>query len=122
MLFVDTVASSVPSPDEFADRRAYPRVEVALPAFLEVDGQRHSVQLLDLSSGGTKLSCSIGLPAGSEVTLDCGTFIRTAVVRWQGPGVLGLCFSSELDAREVSAMADRSNALAARMTPRDVRS
>ena len=115
------VASSLPSPDDFADRRAYPRVEVALPAFLEVDGQRHSVQLLDLSSGGTKLSCSLSLPVGSEVKLDCGTFIRSSVVRWHGPGVLGLCFGSELDAREVSAMADRSNALVARMTPRDMR-
>lgn len=115
------MASSLPSPDDFADRRAHPRVEVALPAFLEANGERHSVQLLDLSSGGTKLSCSISLPAGSEVILDCGTFIRSAIVRWQGPGVLGLCFASELDAREVAAMADRSNALADRMAPRDGR-
>lgn len=113
------MASSVPSPDDFADRRAHPRVEVALPAFLEVNGKRHPVQLLDLSSGGTKLSCSLNLPAGSEVTLDCGTFIRSAVVRWHGTGVLGLCFGSELDAREVSALAKRSGALAARMTPKD---
>ena len=112
-------ASSIPLTDDFADRRAHPRVEVALPAFLEVNGLRHHVQLVDLSSGGTKLACSIGLPAGSEVTLDCGTFVRPAVVRWQGPGVLGLCFESELDAREVAAMAGRSKALAARMIPRD---
>ncbi|MCL6699241.1 PilZ domain-containing protein [Sphingomonas sp. NSE70-1] len=113
--------ASFPSPDDFADRRAHPRVEVALPAFLEANGERHSVQLIDLSSGGTKLSCSLSIAAGSEVTLDCGTFIRSAIVRWQGPGVLGLCFASELDAREVSAMADRSNALVARMTPKDGR-
>lgn len=113
------MASSLPSPDPFADRRAHPRVELALPGFLQVDRKRHSVQLLDLSSGGTKLSCSVSLPAGSEVTLDCGTFTRVAVVRWQGPGVLGLCFASELDAREVSALADRSKALADRMAPRD---
>ncbi len=112
------MASTVPTPDDFADRRAYPRVEVALPGFLEVNGERHSVQLLDLSSGGTKLSCSLSLPVGSEVNLDCGTFNREAVVRWGSPGILGLCFASELDAREVSALADRSQALADRMTPR----
>ena len=115
------MASSVPSPDDFADRRAHPRVEVALPAFLQVNGKRHPVQLLDLSSGGTKLSSSICLPTGSEVTLDCGTFIRSAVIRWHGTGVLGLSFDSELDAREVSALAQRSKALAARMGPRENR-
>ena len=112
-------ASSIPSPDDFADRRAYPRVEVALPAFLQANGERHAVQLLDLSAGGAKLDCSLNLPAGSEVTLDCGTLGRSAVVRWHGPGVLGLSFCSELDPRDVSALVERSRALAARMKTRD---
>ena len=112
-------ATSIPPPDDFADRRAYPRVEVALPAFLQANGQRHAVQILDLSAGGAKLDCSISLPAGSEVTLDCGTLGRAAVVRWGGAGVLGLSFCSELDARDVSALVERSRALAARMKTRD---
>lgn len=111
-------ASSIPSPDDFADRRAYPRVEVALPAFLQADGERHAVQLLDLSAGGAKLDCSIDLPAGSKVVLDCGTLRRAAVVRWHGVGVLGLCFDGELDTRDVSALVERSRALAARMKTR----
>ena len=113
------MASSVSSPDDFADRRAYPRVEVALPAFLQSNGARHAVQLLDLSAGGAKLDCSLCLPVGSEVILDCGMPCREAVVRWHGAGVLGLCFCSELDAREVSALVKRSRALAARMKTRD---
>ena len=112
-------ASSIPPPDDFADRRAYPRVDVALPAFLQANGERHAVQLLDLSAGGAKLDCSISLPVGSEVTLDCGTFGCAAVVRWHGAGVLGLCFCSELDARDVSDLIERSRALAARMNTRD---
>ena len=103
--------------DPFADRRAYPRVEVALPAFLQANGDRHSVQLLDLSSGGAKLACPAPLVAGTAVTLDCGSLARPGVVRWQNGGVVGLSFDSELDARDVSALANRSNALAARMTP-----
>ena len=47
--------------------------------------------------------------------LDCGSFAGAAVVRWQNGGVLGLCFESDLDAREVSALIERSKALAARM-------
>lgn len=110
------MASSVPTPedsDPYADRRVYPRVSVALPAFLQANGERHFVQLLDVSPGGAKLNCAASLSVGTAVTLDCGTLGRAAVVRWQNDGLLGLCFDSELDDREVSALIDRSTALAA---------
>jgi hypothetical protein len=110
------MASSVPTPEDpapYADRRAYPRVEVALPAFLQAEGERHAVQILDLSPGGAKLDCPASLATGTTVTLACGTLARAAVVRWQTGGVLGLCFDSELDAREVSALIERSKALTA---------
>lgn len=109
------MASSVSSPEDYspyADRRIYPRVPVALPAFLQANGERHSVQLLDLSPGGAKLDCPASLKIGTAVVLDCGTLCREAVVRWLSAGVLGLCFSSELDARDVSALVERSQALA----------
>ena len=116
------MASSVPSREDrpaFADRRAHPRVPVALPAFLQAQGGRHHVQILDLSAGGAKLSCPVDLPTGTAVTLDCGTIGRPAVVRWQNNGVLGLCFDSELDPRDVSDLAERSKSLAAWMKTRD---
>ena len=115
------MTKSIPIPqdcDPYADRRVYPRVPVALPAFLQADGERHSVQILDLSAGGAKLNCGDVLVAGTAVLLDCGTFGCAGVVRWQTGGVLGLCFDSELDVREVSALMDRSNALAALMKRR----
>jgi hypothetical protein len=92
---------------------------VALPAFLQANGERHAVHLLDLSAGGAKLDCSAGLSVGTTVILDCGTLGRAAVVRWQTGGLLGLCFESELDAREVSALLDRSKALDAWMKTRE---
>ena len=116
------MASSVPSPqdpDSYADRRVYPRVPVALPAFLQANGERHSAQLLDLSSGGAKLNCPVNLPTGTAVILDCGLLARGAVVRWQNGPLLGVCFDTELDAREVSALTDRSKALDAWMKTRD---
>jgi hypothetical protein len=113
MLSHRTVASSVPKPQDFADRRAYPRVDVALPAFLQAKGERHAVQILDLSAGGAKLDCPVSLPTGTAVSLDCGSLSLTAVVRWQTSGVLGLCFDSELAEREISALAERSKALTA---------
>ena len=103
----------------YEDRRAYPRVALALPAFLQASGERHSVKLIDLSAGGAKLNCPVPISIGSEVILDCGTFSLAADVRWQEGGFLGLRFSSELDAREVSALIDRSNALTARMKTRE---
>lgn len=115
------MASSAPSPQNsgpYEDRRAYPRVGVALPAFLHVNGERNSVQLLDVSAGGAKLNCALSLRTGSAVILDCGTLKRAAVVRWQNDGLVGLCFDSELDSREVSALIDRSAALSALMDSR----
>lgn len=113
------MASPVPTPEErdpYADRRAHPRVSLALPAFLQANGERHSVKLLDLSPGGAKLNCLVRLAAGTAVILDCGTFGSAAVVRWQDGLFLGISFDSELDAREVSALIGRSKALTARMT------
>ena len=110
------MASPAPSQDPFADRRVYPRVPVALPAFLQANGERHSVQILDLSAGGAKLSCAADLPVGTALRLDCGGLARTAVVRWQNGGALGLSFDVELDTRQVAALAQRSTALAARMS------
>ena len=112
------MAHSTPTPkdsDPYADRRVFPRVSVALPAFLQADGERHAVQLIDVSAGGAKLNCPASLATGTKVMLDCGTLGRSAVVRWQTGGVLGLCFDSELDAREVTALIARSDALAGRM-------
>jgi hypothetical protein len=113
------MAASVPSPDPYADRRANPRVSVALPAFLQAKGERHQVHLLDVSAGGAKLNCAASLSTGTAVMLDCGTLARKAVVRWQNGEIMGVCFDSELDAREVSALADRSKALASRMQTRE---
>lgn len=116
------MASSVPSSegcDPYADRRVYPRVPVALPAFLQAEGERHAVQILDLSAGGAKLDCLATLPTGTAVILDCGTLGRSAVVRWNSAGVMGICFDSELDARDVAALIDRSKALDARMKVRE---
>lgn len=114
-------ASPAPNPQDSApyeDRRAYPRVPVAMPAFLQANGERHSVHLLDLSAGGARLKCPVSLSMGTAVILDCGTLRRSAVVRWQSGEVLGLCFDSELDAREVTALIARSIALEALMKTR----
>ena len=115
------MASPASKPQDSApyeDRRAYPRVAVAMPAFLQANGERHSVHVLDLSAGGAKLKCPAALPTGTAVVLDCGTLGRSAVVRWQTGGVLGLCFDSELDVREVTALIARSIALESLMKKR----
>ena len=108
-------APSSPDSDPFADRRLYPRVPVALPAFLQAEGERHFVRLLDVSAGGAKLNCAASLAVGTAVTLDCGVVGRAAEVRWQNGVVFGVRFDQELDARDVAALTGRSQALAARM-------
>ena len=118
------MATPVPTPQDsvpYEDRRVYPRVPVAMPAFLQANGERHAVQLLDLSAGGAKLNCSATLSTGTTVILDCGTLGRSAVVRWQTGREMGLCFDSELDAREVTALIARSIALESLMKTRGCR-
>jgi hypothetical protein len=110
------MAHTRPAPtddDAFADRRVYPRVPVALPASVQVDGERHSVHLLDVSAGGAKLKC-----VGAALTLDCGSLACSAVVRWQNDGLMGVMFDRELDGRIVSALTGRSMALEALMQAR----
>lgn len=106
-------APSQTDSDPYADRRVYPRVSTALPAFLLVEKKRHAVQIVDLSAGGAKLDCPTPQQIGAAVTLDCGTFTRSAVTRWQGEGFLGIRFDSELDHREMTALIGRSKALEA---------
>ncbi|MBW0007007.1 MAG: PilZ domain-containing protein [Sphingomonas sp.] len=116
------MASPVPAPqdaDPYADRRVYPRVPVALPALLQAGGQRFPVLLLDLSPGGAKLNCPASVATGTTVMLDCGTLGRQAVVRWQNGEVMGICFESELDPRDVSALMERSKALEALLKGRE---
>ena len=116
------MVSSVPSPhdnDPYADRRVYPRVPVAMPAFLQADGVRHAVQLVDISPAGAKLHTPANLPVGMTVLLECGTLGRAAAVRWQNGGFVGLCFDRELGVREISALVERSKALAVRMETRE---
>ena len=121
-LCCNVTASSAPDAQDSApyeDRRAYPRVPVAMPAFLQANGERYAVHLLDVSAGGAKLDCSATIPTGTTVVLDCGSLRRSAVIRWQTGGALGLCFDSELDAREVTALIARSMALDARLKKRN---
>ena len=99
--------------DPFADRRLYSRTELALPAFLQGNGKRHAVHLIDVSAGGAKLSCPANLEVGNPVVLDCGTLAHSAVIRWRNGDLMGLVFNTPLAAREVSALIDRSEALAA---------
>ncbi len=105
--------------DAFADRRAYPRIELALPAVLRGNDERYSVQLLDVSAGGAKLKCAASLTVGTSVMLDCGALCATATVRWQNAGLAGVKFDKELDEGVVQALVHRSSALAALMKSRE---
>lgn len=115
-------ASPVPSTDTCdarEDRRSHPRIAVALPAFLHAQGERHPVQLIDLSPQGAKLKGNATFPVGTPVRLSCGTLGRAAAVIWQQGEKMGLCFEIELDDRELAVQIQRSKGLAAWMKARE---
>jgi hypothetical protein len=114
-----TLAQSTDACAADEERRGHPRVVVALPAFVHVDGTRHAVQLLDLSPAGARLKGTMVFPVGTKVRLDCGTLGRAAVVRWQDGDLIGVWFDVELDDREVAVQVQRSKALAAWLKARE---
>jgi|SRR5438094_440512 len=114
-----TVAPSAEGCAVREERRSHPRIVVALPAFVHVDGVRHAVQLLDLSPAGARLKCTMVFPIGTKVRLDCGTLGRAAVIRWQDGDLIGVGFDIALDEHTVTVQVQRSKALAAWMKARE---
>ena len=64
-----TLVRSVRECSEAVERRKSPRIPMQLPARLEWQGQRHEVQLQDLSEGGAGLAPVPGVALGAQVVL-----------------------------------------------------
>lgn len=71
-----------PARNAAADRRAFPRYSVDLPAFLSVNGQSAPCKLVDVSAGGALLRTDRQVRVGDMVSVDlphCGPTIGTVV-------------------------------------------
>ncbi len=65
-----------------ADRRAFPRYAVDLPAHLSINGKSAPCQLVDISASGALLRTAGRLGVGDRVSVDlphCGPTIGTVV-------------------------------------------
>ena len=65
-----------------ADRRAYPRITVDLPAHLSINGRSAPCRLVDVSAGGALIRTRRHLAVGDMVSVDlphCGPTIGTVV-------------------------------------------
>lgn len=65
-----------------ADRRAFPRYSVDLPAHLSVNGQSVPCKLVDVSAGGALIRTDRRVAVGDMVSVDlphCGPTIGTVV-------------------------------------------
>ena len=68
--------------DAPADRRAFPRYTVDLPASLSINGQSAPCKLVDVSAGGALLRTDRKVAVGDMVSVDlphCGPTIGTVV-------------------------------------------
>ncbi len=83
------------------ERRRMPRVELACPALIEIDGKTELVSTRDVSQGGAKLDVPASLAPEQKliVTLD-GLRPVDAVVRWSSGNVAGIAFLPELKWQE----------------------
>lgn len=96
--------------DSHADRRAYPRFSVDMPAHLSVNGKSAPCQLVDVSAGGALIRTKRHLSVGDMVSVDlphCGPTIGT-VVRLT-PSHVAVSFRGLLVVSELGASADAQN-------------
>jgi hypothetical protein len=69
-------------PRGHADRRAFPRYAIDLPAYLSINGQSAPCKLVDVSAGGALLHTDRHVAVGDLVSVDlphCGPAIGTVV-------------------------------------------
>jgi hypothetical protein len=69
-----------------------PRVRLACPVSLLIDGVRQRVALVDISQGGAKLDVDFLKPQDELVLAIKGMEARRAVVRWARDGQAGVAF------------------------------
>jgi hypothetical protein len=103
-----TMKSSQPHDrrNNHADRRAYPRFSVDVPAHLSVNGHSAPCRLVDVSAGGALIRTKRQLSMGDMVSVDlphCGPTIGT-VVRLT-PSHVAVSFRGLLVVSELSTQA-----------------
>ena len=90
-----------------ADRRAFPRFSVDLPAHLSINGRSARCRLVDLSAGGALIRTRRQVAVGDMISVDlphCGPTIGT-VVRLT-PSHVAVSFRGLLVVSELCAPAD----------------
>lgn len=93
--------------DNPADRRAYPRISVDMPAHLSINGKSAPCRLVDVSAGGALIRTKRHLSMGDLVSVDlphCGPTIGT-VVRLT-PSHVAVSFRGLLVISELGVTAD----------------
>jgi hypothetical protein len=84
------------------ERRRMPRVEIACPALLDVDGRTEFVSIRDVSQGGVKIDMPFPLRPEQKVTVTLDGLRPVAgVVRWSAERRAGIAFLPELSWQEL---------------------
>ncbi len=79
------------------DARAMPRVELHVPAMLEVAGRHHFVDVINLSGGGVGIAGREALPPNAPVTLLLDQLPPiSGTIRWQRGEAAGIAFDVPL--------------------------
>lgn len=93
--------------DPYADRRAFPRFSVDMPAHLSINGKTAPCRLIDVSAGGALIRTKRHVEVGDMVSVDlphCGPTIGT-VVRLT-PSHVAVSFRGLLVVSELGVAAD----------------
>lgn len=90
------MAAFAPTPAEYAERRARPRLPVSIPARLELPGGGRWAEVVDLSERGARLKLSSPPPVGASALLKWQANEVFALIVWADRDECGLRFEHEL--------------------------
>ena len=94
-----------------SDKRAAPRIAVALPVLIGTWEGQHRARLHNISRGGALVEAAAPVRAGSQVQFSCGTIETRGTVVWQDSECFGVSFRFPVDEARIAQQIARSEAL-----------
>jgi hypothetical protein len=104
-------SASLPAQPSVREKRASPRIDVALPVLLSTWEGQHRARVRNLSRGGALVEAETSFRAGCQVDFQCGTIETRGTVVWQDDNCFGVSFRFPVDDARVAQQVARSDAI-----------
>ena len=108
----DTTAGAAAPRPSAREKRAAPRIPVALPALIGTYDGQHSARIHNLSRGGALIEAAVPLRTGSQIRFNCGTIETHGTIVWNDSNCFGVKFRMPVEETRIAQQVARSEAAA----------